>query len=341
MSLICWDPASLDTRGSLGPTVSDRRQLPGTCLCFALHMQAAAVFLHHVHFCMAIPFWFLSLAGCREMGVHPTVTDGRASSFATCPARPVSLCASIGVGVWPYRTWCFGALPHSSGFQLYSICYGRLTPLSGTHSWDLADARAPGARISFAQTHACLSRQVSMGVAASFGLPSIGANSSTCSQSQLFTCFGSRGILLYRLMGALSRLAPPFCLRSLSARGLLIQMRRCDDELAGGLLRAHSGGIQAWSRRPWTQPTGDSHLVRSIGLGVASLFRLLLSDAVVIGASCSAPASCHPCIAGLCSALFNLAIHMCLQPSTGRNYGCRPSHYTHWCPGTHMSPSGQ
>ena len=162
-----------------------------------------------------------------------------------------------------------------------------------------------------------------MGVAAFFGLPSIGANSSTCSQSQLFACFGSRGILLCRLMGTLSRLAPPFCLRSLSARALLIQIRRCDDQLAGGLLRAHSGGIQAWSRRPWTRPTGGSHLVRSIGLGVASLFRLLLSAS---------------CIAGLCSALFNLAIHMCLQPSTGRNYGCR-CHRASWTVAVTQGPS--
>ena len=126
-------------------------------------------------------------------------------------------------------------------------------------------------------------------------------------------------------MGTPNRLAPPFGLRSLSARGLLIQIRRCEDQLASDPLRAHSSGIQAWSRRPWTRPTGGSLFVRSIGLyiGVASLFGLLLSDVVVIGFSCSALASCPPSIAGLCSALVNLAIRMCLQPSTGRNYGSR------------------
>ena len=145
--------------------------------------------------CTAIPLWSLSLVGRREMGVHPTVIDGRASSFSVCPTRPVSLCASVGDG-------------DSSGSQSYNIGHGWFASLSGTHFWHLAGARAPDARLSFDQMRDCLSRlaQVSMGVATSFGLPSIGANSSTCSQSQLFTCVGSRGILLHRLLGTPNRL---------------------------------------------------------------------------------------------------------------------------------------
>ena len=299
-------------------------------------------------FCMTIPSWYLSLAGRRELGVHPTTTDGQVSSFVTCPDRPVSLRASIGVGVWPYNNRCLGALPHScgtstpagpvTGFQLYNTCHGRLSHFSGPHYWDLVAAWAPGARISSAQARTCLSRltQVSMGVAVSFGLPSIGANSSTCLQSLLSTCFGS--ILPYRLTGTLSRLAPPLCLRSLSAHGLLLQVRRYDNQLAGGLVCAHFGGILAWSRRPWTQTAGYSHSVRSTGLSVASLFSLILSDAAVIWASRSAPASCHPCLAGLCSALFDHEVHMCLQHYNGRNYGCR-CHRASWSMAVAQGPS--
>ena len=52
-------------------------------------------------------------------------------------------------------------------------------------------------------------------------------------------------------------------------------------------------------------------------------WRLLLSDAVVIGFSCSTITSCHPRTAGLCSALVDLAIRICPQPSHDRHSGGR------------------
>ena len=259
--------------------------------------------------CTAFPPWSLSRVDCRVMGVHPMVIDGRASSFSVCLTRPVSFCEE----------------DNSSGSWSYSIGHERFTFLSGIHFWDLAGARAPGARLSSDQMRDCLSRlaQVSLGVAISFGLPSIGANSSNCSQSLLFTCVGSCGILLHRLQGTSNRLVPPLCLRSISARGSQIQLRRFGDQRANDLLRVHSSGFQDWSRRPSTRSAGGSLSVCSIGLSVDSLFGLLLSDAVIIGFSCSMPASCHPRIAGLRSALVNLAIRMCLQPSIGRHSGSR------------------
>ena len=95
-------------------------------------------------FCMAIPFWSLSLAGRREMGVHPTVTDGRASSFATCPARPVSLCASIGVGVWPIPNLVFWGI---TAFFRFSVIQHLLwTAYSSFRYPFLGSRRCKGAR---------------------------------------------------------------------------------------------------------------------------------------------------------------------------------------------------
>ena len=253
--------------------------------------------------CTAFTPWSLSHVECRVMGVHPMVIDGRASSLSVCPTRPVSFCEE----------------DNSSGSWSDSIGHERFTSLSGIHFWELAGARAPGAWLSSDQMRDYLSRlaQASLGVAISFGLPTISANSSNCSQSLLFTGVGSCGILLHRLQGTSNRLVPPVHLRSIPARRSRIQLRRFGDQHANDLLRVHSSGFQDWSRRPSTRSASGSLSVCSIGLGVDLLLRLLLSDA------CSTLTPCHPRIAGLRSALVTLVTRVCLKPTIGRHSGSR------------------
>ena len=218
-----------------------------TAVCSMRQYTSASV----THSCAAFPPWSLPHIQCRVMGVHPAIIDGRASSLSVCHTRPVSFCEE----------------ENFSGSWSYSVGHERFTFISGIHFWELAGARAPGARLSSDQMRDYLSRlaQVSLGAAISFGLPSVGANSSNCSQSLLFTSVRPYGILLHRLQGISNRFMPHLHPRSISARRPQLQLRRFGDLHAPDLLHNYSSGFQDWSRRPsiWSAggfPSGETDL---------------------------------------------------------------------------------
>ena len=192
----------------------------------------------------------------------------------------------------------------------------RFKSLSGIHFWDLVGARAPGAWPSSDRMSDYLSRlaQVSLGAAISFGLPAIGANSSNCLQSLLFTGVGSCDILLHRLQDTSNELAPPVHLRSLPALRSRIQLRRFGGQHTNDLLHVHPSGFQDWSRRPSTRSASGSFSVDSTGPD-ADLF---LSGAVPVGFSCTTITSCH---SSLCSAPVIPATRIRPRLSSGRHSG--------------------
>ena len=275
----------------------------------AIHSMRPYTSVSVTHSCMALPPWSLPHVPCRVMGVYPAITDGRTSSFSVCHARPVSLCEEA----------------NSSGSWTCSVDHERFALISGIRFWELAGARAPGARHSSDQMPDYLSRlaQVSLGVAISSGLPSVGANSSNCSQSLLFTSVGPYGVLLHRLQGLSNLFMPHLHLCSVSARRSQLQLRRFGDLHVPDLMHHYSSGFQDWSRRPSIWFAGGLPSACSIRLGVDSLLRLLLSDAVVIGFYCSTITSCHPRIAGLCSVLVDVTTRICPPPSHARHPGRR------------------
>ena len=275
----------------------------------AIHSMRPYTSVSVTHSCMALPPWSLPHVPCRVMGVYPAITDGRTSSFSVCHTRPVSLCEEA----------------NSSGSWTCSVDHERFALISGIRFWELAGARAPGARHSSDQMHDYLSRlaQVSLGVAMSFGLPSVGANSSNCSQSLLFTSVGPYGILLHRLQGLSNLFMPHLHLCSVSARRPQLQLRWFGDLHVPDLMHHYSSGFQDWSRRPSIWFAGGLPSACSIRLGVDSLLRLLLSDAVVIGFYYSTITSCHPRIAGLCSVLVDVTTRICPPPSHARHPGRR------------------
>ena len=258
------------------------------------------------HSRMALPPWSLPHIPCRVMGVRPATPDGRTSLFSICHARPVSSCEKTNFS----GSWTCSVNP-----ELFAL-------LSGIRFWEFDGARASGARHSSDRMYDCLSRlaQVSLGVAVSFGLPSLGANSSNCSQPLLFTSVGSYGVLLHRLQGLSHPLMPHLHLCSVSARGPQLQLRQLGVPRVPGLAHHYSSCSQDWSRRPSIWFAGGLSSACSMRLGVDSFLRLLLSDAVVIGFSYSTITSCHPRIVGLCSVLVDVT---CTPPSHARHPGRR------------------
>ena len=160
-------------------------------------------------------------------------------------------------------------------------------------------------------------------MAISFGLPSVGANSSNCSQPLLFTSVGPYGVLLHRLQGLSNLFMPHLHLCSVSARRPQLQLRRFGVPHVPDLMRHYSSGSQDWSRRPSIWFAGGLPSACSMRLGVDSILRLLFSDAVVIGFYYSTIPSCHPRIAGLCSVLVDVTTRICPPPSHARHPGRR------------------
>ena len=221
---------------------------------------------------LCTPFPFLFPVECREMGATPSNVEGRTSSFSTCHARPASFRATdASTGSWSGDSGC-----------------ARDPSLSGLNLWSPVDARASGTRSSSAIPRAYLSRlaQVSLGVAASFGLPARGANSSTCVLSLPLAGIGLCDVMLHLPQDASTKLIPLVLARCPSALRLRLQLSWFDGQSATDLLRIQQNDSQDWSCQAPLRAARGSLSIDSAGQAAALLYGLFHQNVVQVWSSC-------------------------------------------------------
>ena len=243
---------------------SDNHDLPTSCSL----RQSKLVWMTRL--CTLFPF--LLPVECREMGAAPSNVEGRASSFSACHARSASFRATdVSTGSWSGDSGC-----------------ARDPSLSGLNLWRPVDARASRTRSSSAIPRAYLSRlaQVSLGVAASFGLPANGANSSTCVLSLPLAGIGLCDVMLHWPQDASTPLIPLVLARCPSTLRLRLQLSWFDGQSATDLLHTQQNDSQDWSCQAPLRVARGSLSIDSVGQAAALLYGLFHQNVVQVWSLC-------------------------------------------------------